>query len=144
MCILSKATIELYGQSCLSDMTNTSLVSLSPCTQVCLQLASADKTIRLWRGDKQIRVFEKHTDVVRGLCEIPNLGFASCGNDAYTSLPSTQSSSHFPHPYLCLVSSTSGPKTARHSSNSTATQTSSTPSPSSPPANSSPQAKTEV
>lgn len=45
--------------------------------------ASADKTIRYWQGDKQIRVFQKHTDVVRALCEIPGLGFASCGNDAY-------------------------------------------------------------
>lgn len=45
--------------------------------------ASADKTIRLWHGDKQVRVFQRHTDVVRALCEIPGLGFASAGNDAY-------------------------------------------------------------
>jgi phospholipase A-2-activating protein len=48
--------------------------------------ASADKTIRYWRGDKQISVITKHTEVVRGLCEIPNLGFASCGNDSYVFL----------------------------------------------------------
>ena len=44
--------------------------------------ASADKTVGYWQGDKLIRTFRKHTDVVRGLCEIPGLGFASCGNDA--------------------------------------------------------------
>lgn len=53
-----------------------------------LIIASADKTIGYWQGDKLIRTLRKHTDVVRGLCEIPGLGFASCGNDAYAFLKS--------------------------------------------------------
>ena len=53
-----------------------------------LTVASADKTIRYWQGPKLIRTFRKHTDVVRGLCELPGLGFASCGNDAYVLLMS--------------------------------------------------------
>ena len=42
---------------------------------------SADKTIRKWKGSKEIATFKKHTDAVRGLCEIPGVGIASCGND---------------------------------------------------------------
>lgn len=42
---------------------------------------SADKTIRLWRNGKQVKVINGHTDVVRGLCRLPNGGFASCSND---------------------------------------------------------------
>jgi len=76
----SKATDHQYGESSLFPTTNSSLVSLVGAT---LTAASADKTIRHWRGDKQIGVFERHSDVVRSLCEIPGLGFASCGNDAY-------------------------------------------------------------
>lgn len=45
-------------------------------------LASADLTIRFWKGDNMVHSFKRHTDVVRALCEIPNLGFASAGNDA--------------------------------------------------------------
>lgn len=43
--------------------------------------ASADKTIKLWRQHKQIRTFTGHTDVVRGLGLLHDLGFASCSND---------------------------------------------------------------
>jgi WD40 repeat protein len=74
---------ELSGLSLHCPTMNTLLVYLPPSS---LTLASADKTICLWRGDKKVRTFSKHTDVVRGLCEIPGLGFASCGNDAYALL----------------------------------------------------------
>lgn len=43
--------------------------------------ASADKTIRLWDHHKQVRTFTGHTDAVRGLTLIPEIGFASCSND---------------------------------------------------------------
>jgi len=44
---------------------------------------SADKTIRIWRNGKTIKKIEGHTDCVRGLCRMPNGGFASCANDGY-------------------------------------------------------------
>ena len=78
--ILSKDMSEQYGQFWLSKMTNTSQVHHK---WPFLILASADKSIRYWRGDKLLRIFNKHTDVVRALCEIPGIGFASAGNDAY-------------------------------------------------------------
>lgn len=43
---------------------------------------SADKTIRMWKDGKLVKVLNGHTDCVRGLCRIPGGGFASCGNDA--------------------------------------------------------------
>lgn len=54
---------------------------------VCLQylclitVGSADKTIKLWKEQKNIQTFTGHTDAVRGLCTIPDIGFASCSND---------------------------------------------------------------
>lgn len=42
----------------------------------------ADKTIRLWKGTKCVKVLKDHTDCVRGLCRLPNGLFASCANDA--------------------------------------------------------------
>lgn len=46
-------------------------------------VGSADKTIRMWRNGKLVKVLNGHTDCVRGLCRTPGGGFASCGNDAY-------------------------------------------------------------
>jgi phospholipase A-2-activating protein len=44
-------------------------------------LGSADKTIKLWHQHKNIHTFHGHTDAVRGLAIIPDIGFASCSND---------------------------------------------------------------
>jgi phospholipase A-2-activating protein len=45
--------------------------------------ASADKTIRLWEQSKQVHRYNGHTDAVRGLALVPNIGFASCSNDRF-------------------------------------------------------------
>ncbi|KAL9558810.1 hypothetical protein MBANPS3_000710 [Mucor bainieri] len=43
--------------------------------------ASADKSIRLWRQGKLVHVYQGHTEAVRGLALVPNVGFVSCSND---------------------------------------------------------------
>jgi phospholipase A-2-activating protein len=43
--------------------------------------ASADKTIKMWRGASLIKTIQAHSDAVRGLVAVPNVGFASCSND---------------------------------------------------------------
>ena len=43
---------------------------------------SADNTIKLWHSHKEIRTFTGHTQAVRGLVAIPEIGFASCSNDS--------------------------------------------------------------
>ena len=49
----------------------------------CILTGSGDKTIIGWdMGGEKRRVYTHHTDSVQGLCEIPKIGFASCGNDA--------------------------------------------------------------
>jgi WD domain, G-beta repeat len=45
--------------------------------------ASADKTIMLWHGHKPVRTYSGHTDAVRGLAFVPDIGFASCANDRW-------------------------------------------------------------
>jgi phospholipase A-2-activating protein len=47
--------------------------------------ASADKTIRLWEQSKQVKQYTGHTDAVRGLALVPNIGFASCSNDRFVN-----------------------------------------------------------
>lgn len=47
--------------------------------------ASADKTIQLWEQSKPVKKYTGHTDAVRGLALIPNIGFASCSNDRFVS-----------------------------------------------------------
>lgn len=42
----------------------------------------ADRTIRKWQGNKQVKCFIAHEDVVRDLLLLPNGDFASCSNDA--------------------------------------------------------------
>lgn len=44
-------------------------------------IGAADKTIRLWKKGKEIKVFHGHTDAVRGLATVPGVGFVSCSND---------------------------------------------------------------
>uniref|UniRef100_A0A1I7WWF6 Phospholipase A-2-activating protein n=1 Tax=Heterorhabditis bacteriophora TaxID=37862 RepID=A0A1I7WWF6_HETBA len=43
---------------------------------------SADKTIKLWRDDNEIRTFTGHTDVIRALLVISTVRFLSAANDA--------------------------------------------------------------
>eukprot|EP01052_Picozoa_sp_SAG31_P040688 SAG31_NODE_5956_length_2242_cov_1.588894_2_plen_258_part_00 len=43
--------------------------------------ASADKTIRLWRGAECIRTLAGHSDAVRALQAVPGIGFLSAAND---------------------------------------------------------------
>ena len=50
-------------------------------------LASADKTIRLWKKNKSVRTFSGHRDAVRGLALLPHIGFASCSNDGLVNWP---------------------------------------------------------
>jgi phospholipase A-2-activating protein len=47
--------------------------------------ASADKTIRLWEQSKTVKQYTGHTDAVRGLALVPNIGFASCSNDRFVT-----------------------------------------------------------
>jgi phospholipase A-2-activating protein len=48
---------------------------------------SQDKAIRLWYNGKQEKVIEDaHEDIVRGFCEVPGFGFASCSNDCVVKL----------------------------------------------------------
>jgi len=42
----------------------------------------------MWQKDKAIATFTGHRDAVRGLALIPDIGFASCSNDACVALPS--------------------------------------------------------
>lgn len=42
----------------------------------------ADRTIRKWHGNKQVKCFIAHDDVVRDLLILPNGDFASCSNDS--------------------------------------------------------------
>ena len=44
-------------------------------------IGSADKTIKLWQNHKALHTFTGHSDAVRGLALIPDIGFASCSND---------------------------------------------------------------
>ena len=37
----------------------------------------------MWRDGKLVKVLDVHKDCVRGLCRLPQGGFASCANDAY-------------------------------------------------------------
>lgn len=41
---------------------------------------SADKTIKYWVGDKCKHTYKGHSDVVRGIVLITDIGFASCSN----------------------------------------------------------------
>lgn len=50
--------------------------------------ASADKSIKLWHEHKQVRTYTGHTDAVRGLALVPDIGFASCANDRWVSCDS--------------------------------------------------------
>ncbi len=46
---------------------------------------SADNTIKLWKQHKNVRTYPGHTQAVRGLALITDIGFASCSNDRYVS-----------------------------------------------------------
>jgi len=48
--------------------------------------ASADRTIKLWSGEECSHTYTGHTDVVRALANIPNLGFLSASNDGTVRL----------------------------------------------------------
>jgi phospholipase A-2-activating protein len=52
---------------------------------MCIPLGSADKIIKHWVQHKCVRDFTGHTDAVRGLALVPDIGFASCSNDRYVS-----------------------------------------------------------
>ncbi|CAJ0608269.1 unnamed protein product [Cylicocyclus nassatus] len=51
---------------------------------------SADKTIKLWQDDNEIRTFTGHTDVVRALLVISNDKFLSAANDSTIRLWHTE------------------------------------------------------
>jgi phospholipase A-2-activating protein len=42
---------------------------------------SADKTIKIWRNGECIQTIEKHTEPVRGIANVPGVGFLTCSND---------------------------------------------------------------
>lgn len=42
----------------------------------------ADRTIRKWKGDKEVKKIIAHDDVIRDLLLLPNGDFASCSNDS--------------------------------------------------------------
>ena len=51
---------------------------------------SQDKTLRLWYNNQmQKEIPNAHDDIIRGLTEVPGLGFASCSNDETVKLWST-------------------------------------------------------
>jgi len=47
---------------------------------------SADKKIRIWFKGNLEKEFEAHDQAVRGFCEVPGIGFASCSNDETVKL----------------------------------------------------------
>lgn len=49
---------------------------LTPKTQ-----GAADNTIKMWHSHKNVKTFTGHAQPVRGLIQIPDIGFASCSND---------------------------------------------------------------
>lgn len=51
-----------------------------------LYVGSADKTIRHWTQHKLTHTYTGHSDAVRGLVVVPDIGFASCSNDRYAFL----------------------------------------------------------
>ena len=48
---------------------------------------SADNTIKLWKQHKNVRTYPGHTQAVRGLALITDIGFASCSNDRCVPRP---------------------------------------------------------
>ena len=44
-------------------------------------IGSADKRIKLWKRNSVVRTFDGHSDAVRGLALVTDIGFASCSND---------------------------------------------------------------
>ena len=49
-------------------------------------IASADKTIGIWKDGKRIHSLQGHTDVVRNLACLDDDKIYSCSNDGYVSL----------------------------------------------------------
>lgn len=48
--------------------------------------ASADKTIKMWKGESPFQIFKGHTDCVRALAVIDSKRFLSAANDATVRL----------------------------------------------------------
>jgi len=43
---------------------------------------SQDKHLRFWeKGEQKNMISNAHMDIIRELCEIPDVGFLSCSND---------------------------------------------------------------
>ncbi|XGW12216.1 hypothetical protein V3C99_013144 [Haemonchus contortus] len=61
---------------------------------------SADKTIKLWRDDNEVRTYTGHTDVVRALLVISDDRFLSAGNDSTIRMWHTETG-------VCLATYTS-------------------------------------
>ena len=59
------------------------MIYISPALTLLISgtIGSADKRIKLWKRDKVVRTFDGHTDAVRGLALVTDIGFASCSND---------------------------------------------------------------
>ncbi|KAJ3049444.1 hypothetical protein HDU99_008906, partial [Rhizoclosmatium hyalinum] len=59
----------------------TGLFVFTPSKPLTSRLASADKTIKLWKDGKCVRTLTGHTDVVRALAPLEGIGFLSASND---------------------------------------------------------------
>jgi len=47
---------------------------------------SGDRTVKIWRNGQCINTLTNHQDSVRGLADVPGVGFLSASNDAYDFL----------------------------------------------------------
>ena len=50
-----------------------------------MYIAAADRTIKLWAGERCVHTFTGHEDVVRSLARVDADRFVSSSNDGYAS-----------------------------------------------------------
>ena len=70
---LSGHTAAIWAVEILSSSTGSDIISLT---------GSADKTIKMWRGNTPFQIFKGHTDCVRALAVCDANRFLSAANDA--------------------------------------------------------------
>lgn len=83
-----------------SDQFLTGEYAFIPAAHLSLSFASgsADNTIKLWQQHKSVQTYTGHTQAVRGLALVPDIGFASCSNDRQVTLIT-----HYQRPHLIMI-----------------------------------------
>lgn len=74
------AVLAVEGESFLTGVSSYSRRTTYILTML-ISSGAADNTIKLWHQHKNVKTFTGHTQAVRGLVLIPDIGFASCSND---------------------------------------------------------------